>query len=178
MSRKRCAIQASAAWPVVEATTHLKSVGVVTVCRGMAANDRLHRNIFGDEIISSLPARRRVVMMTERVIGKLHEHHTISLTISGEQLFVMRVRTDRDLSLTVCQPVQRRSLSSSSAHIVSLQPRESACSRPQQRMRDLDLDERWQSGNEDINKSAQAGIRFSLPLQVSRCQGAFNYIIH
>jgi|CXWL01.1.fsa_nt_gi hypothetical protein len=46
------------------------------------------------------------------------------------------------------------------------------------RMHNLELDERWQSGNEDIHKSAQAGIRFSLPLQVSRCQGAFNYIIH
>jgi hypothetical protein len=38
--------------------------------------------------------------------------------------------------------------------------------------------ERWQSGNEDIHKSAQAGIRFSLPPQVSHCQGAFFYIIH
>jgi hypothetical protein len=34
------------------------------------------------------------------------------------------------------------------------------------------------SGNEAGHKSAQAGMRSSLPLQVSRCQGEFIHIIH
>jgi hypothetical protein len=34
------------------------------------------------------------------------------------------------------------------------------------------------SGNEAGHKSAQTGMRSSLPLQVSRCQGEFIHIIH
>lgn len=71
MPRKRCAIQVSAAWLMVEATTHLKSVGIITVWRGIAVNDRLPRNGFVEGSINSLPAWRRMAMMAEQALRKL-----------------------------------------------------------------------------------------------------------
>ena len=69
----------------------------------------------------------------------------------------MRGPVLRILAGSLCPPLQRLSVSDSSAHIAPHQPREPVRARPQRIRHDLDPVERWQLGNEAGLTSVQAG---------------------
>jgi hypothetical protein len=91
---------------------------------------------------------------------------------------VMRSLVCPTLTVNVCLPLQRL-VQPDSAAPISLTPKHQpqapqVCGQNEEGTTSIQLD----GGNEAGHKSAQTGMRSSLPLQVSRCQGEFIYIIH
>ena len=88
---------------------------------------------------------------------------------------MMRSLVCRTLTVNVCLPLQR--LVFSAQQLIShyaIHENLHVCDHYEEGTTSIQLD----SGNEAGHKSAQTGMRSSLPLQVSRCQGEFSNIIH
>ena len=88
---------------------------------------------------------------------------------------MMRGSVLQPLAVNLCPLLQRPAYSTQqlTSHSTNHKHRQ-VCSHNEANTTSIQLD----GGNEIGHKSAKTGMRSSLPLQVSRCQGEFIHIIH